>query len=208
MGDFSFSFRKPPQGFQQPQQKNKFEAAENQFNAIRGCGITPYSKVTIETLTQGQEPSAFEESPFALLLSLMGGTNEAGEPLSDDVWLFPPACIAEEGHYTYVITQFMRIAKGALPLENLADTLDTENAQATITFTLDGEPVEWTVAVEEGMIAPEVLSGLAQIAAAKADGGAKLAWSDLGEQRLLVFLNDSDLAEFAETTGMEWAFIE
>src|SRR4051812_31576522 len=151
MGDFSFSFRKNP-GQKTSQQVNKFEAAENQFNAIRGCGVTPHSKITIETLTKGQEPSAFEESPFALLLSLMGGTNDQGEPLSDDVWTFAPACIAEEGHYTYVLSQFMRIAKGALPLENLADTLDTENSQATITFTLDGEPVEWTVAVEEGMI--------------------------------------------------------
>jgi hypothetical protein len=207
MGDFSFSFRKNP-GQKPAQQVNKFEAAENQFNAIRGCGVTPYSKITIETLTTGQEPAAFEESPFALLLSLMGGANDQGEPISDDVWLFPPNCIAEEGHYTYVITNFMRIAKGALPLENLADTLDTENSQATITFTLDGEPVEWTVAVEEGMIDPQVLSGLAQIAAQRADGGAKFAWSDLGEQRLLVLLNDSDLADLAETTGMEWAFIE
>jgi hypothetical protein len=206
MGDFSFSFRKNP-GQKPPQQQNRFEAAENQFNAIRGCGVTPHSKITIETLTQGQEPTAFEESPFALLLSLMAGTNDQGEPLSDDIWMFPPACIAEEGHYTYVITNFMRIAKGALPLENVADTLDTENSQATITFTLDGEPVEWTVAVEEGMIDPQVLSGLAQIAAERGDG-AKFAWSDLGEQRLLVFLNDQDLAEFAETTGMEWALIE
>ena len=101
----------------------------------------------------------------------------------------------------------MRIAKGALPLENLADTLDTENSQATISFTVDGEAVEWTVAVEEGMIDPQVFSGLAQIAAAKGEG-AKLAWADLGEQRLAVFLNDQDLAELAETTGMEWAFIE
>lgn len=207
MGDFSFSFKKPPSGgFQQPQ-KNKFEAAENQFNAIRGCGVTPYPKVTLATLTAGQEPSAFEESPFALLLAIMGGTNEEGEPLSDDVWAFPLACIAEEGHYSYVIGQFMRIAKGALPLEELADSFDAENSQATITFTLDGEAAEWTVAVEEGMIDAGVLTGLAEIAAARGDG-ARFAWADIGEQRLLVFLNEQDLGELAETTGMEWAFIE
>jgi hypothetical protein len=207
MGDFSFSFRKPPSGFKQPQQNNKFEAAENQFNAIRGCGLNPYPKVTLDTLTKGQEPAAFEEAPFALMLSLMGGTNDKDEPRSDDVWCFPPACIAEEGHYSFVITQFMRIAKGALPLENLADTLDAENSQATITFTLDGEAVEWTVAVEGGMIDAQVLSGLAGIAAERGDG-AKFAWADLGEQRLLVFMNEQDLGELAETTGMEWGFIE
>jgi hypothetical protein len=207
MGDFSFSFKKPPQGFKQPQQKNKFEAAENQFNAIRGCGITPYPKVTLDSLTAGQDPAAFEQSPFALMLALMGGTNDQGEPLSDDVWCFAPNCIAEEGHYTYVVSQFMRIAKGALPIEELADSLDTENAQATIAFKLDGEPVEWTVAVEEGMIDGGVLSGLAQAAAAHGDG-AKFAWADLGEQRVLVFLNEQDLGELAETTGMEWGFIE
>src|SRR5437016_2483463 len=84
MGDFSFSFRKAP-GAKPAAEKNTFEAAENQFNAIRGCGISPYPKVTLETLIKGQEPAAFEQSPFALMLSLMGGANDQGEPLSDDV---------------------------------------------------------------------------------------------------------------------------
>src|ERR1051325_10159226 len=91
MGDFSFSFKKAP-GAKPPAAKNKFEAAENQFNAIRGCGVSPYPKVTLDTLTKGQEPGAFEEAPFALMLALMGGTNEKDEPRSDDVWCFPPAC--------------------------------------------------------------------------------------------------------------------
>jgi hypothetical protein len=207
MGDFSFSFKKPPGARPQPEQKNKFEAAENQFNAIRGCGLTPKPKVTLATLTNGQEPSAFEESPFSLMLALMGGADEKGEPFSDDVWSFPMKCIAEEGHYSYIISQFMRIAKSALPLEDLADTLDTENAQATITFNVDGQAAEWTVPVEEGMIDAAVLTGLAEIAASKGDG-ARFAYSDLGDQRLLVFLNEQDLNDLAETTGMEWAFIE
>jgi hypothetical protein len=207
MGDFSFSFRKPPGAKPQPEQKNPFDAAENQFNQVRGCGINPKPKVTPQTLTQGQEPSAFEESPFALMLALMGGASEDGEPYSDDVWCFPPACIAEEGHYTYVISQLMRIAKGALPLEDLADTFDAENSQATITFSIDGEAAEWTVAVVEGMIDSGVLTGLAELAAARGEG-AKLAWSDLGDQRLVVFLNEQELAELAQTTAMEWAWIE
>jgi hypothetical protein len=206
MGDFSFSFRKPPQGFKQPE-KSKFEAAENQFNQIRGCGITPLPKVTLQTLTQGQDPSAFENNPFSLMLALMGGSNDQGEPFSDDIWCLPLACIAEQGHYSYVISQLMRIAKGALPLEDLADTLDTENSQATITFNADGQPAEWTVAVEEGMIDASVLSGLAEIAAAHGDG-SRLAYSDLTDQRLIVFLNQQDLADLAETTSMEWALIE
>src|SRR5882724_6654144 len=99
----------------------------------------------------------------------------------------------------------MRVAKGTLPLEGLADTLDTENAQATVTFTLDGEPVEWTVAVEEGAVDASVLTGLAEIAAARGDG-ARLAWADVDGQRLVVFLNEQDLGELAEATGMEWGF--
>jgi hypothetical protein len=206
--DVSFSFRKPPGGGGGPNNKpNPFAAAEEQFNAIRGCGITPHPKVTLATLTEGQNPESFIVAPFVYMLSVMGGLNDEGGAFSDDVWLFNPQSIGDTGHYTFVISHLMRIAKGALPLEDVADAFDPENNAASITFTLEGEAVQWDVAVEDGMVAPEVLSGLAGIAAERGDG-ARLAWADVEGQRLVVFLNETDLADLASTTGMEWGFIE
>ncbi len=205
--DFSFSFKKPPSGFSQQPKANPFAQAEEQFNAIRGCGINPHPKVTCAQLCEGQDPASFEQAPFAYMLTLMGSLTEEGEALSDDVWLFNPQSIGDTGHYTWVISHFMRIAKGALPLEEVADAFDAENSAASITFTLDGEAAEWGVAVEDGMVADEVLSGLAAIAAERGDG-ARFAWADVDGQRLVVFMTEQDLADLAETTGMEWGFIE
>jgi|GEM_PF-2392363 hypothetical protein len=206
--DFSFSFKKPPSGyFKQQQQANPFAKAEEQFNAIRGCGVNTYPKITCAKLCEGQDPASFEQAPYVHMLTLMGSLNDQGEPVSDDVWLFNPQSIGEEGHYSWVISHFMRIAKGSLPLEDVSDTLDAENGTATITFTLDNEPVEWTVAVEDGLVADEVITGLAAIAAERGDG-ARFAWADVDGQRLVVFLNEQDLNDLIETTGMEWAYIE
>ena len=46
MGDFSFSFKKAP-GTKPPAQKNPFEAAENQFNAIRGIVLDAQGNVYV-----------------------------------------------------------------------------------------------------------------------------------------------------------------
>jgi hypothetical protein len=205
--DFSFSFKKPPSGSAQQPKANPFAQAEEQFNAIRGCGINPHPKVTCVQLCEGPDPASFEQAPFVYMLSLMGGLTEEGEAFSDDVWLFNPQSIGDTGHYTWVISHFMRIAKGALPLEEVADAFDAENSAASITFTLDGEAAEWGVALEDGMVAAEVLSGLAAIAAERGDG-ARFAWADVEGQRLVVFMTEQDLADLAETTGMEWGFIE
>lgn len=205
--DFSFSFKKPPKGFSQPPQTNPFAAAEEQFNAVRGCGITPHAKVTFTQLTEGQDPAAFDAAPHAHMLAVMGSTNAEGEPFSDDVWLLNPQGITAEGDYTAIVANIARIAKGAIPIEEVSDALDPDNNAAAIRFTLDGEAVEWPVAIDGNAVAPEALSGLASIAADRGDG-ARLAWSDYADQKLIVFLNESDLTELASTTGMEWAFIE
>jgi hypothetical protein len=202
--DISFSFRKPPSGGGPQAKPNAFAVAEEQFNAIRGCGITPHPKVTFTKLMEGQDPATFEGSPFVAMLCVMGGLTEDGGAFSDDVWLFDPRCIGETGHYSFVISHLMRVAKGALPLADLADALDPETGAASISFTLDGEAVQWDVAVEDGMVAGEVLAGIA----AERGDGARLAWADVGGQRLVVFLNEADLGELASTTGMEWGFIE
>ncbi|HYE62348.1 MAG TPA: hypothetical protein VD997_10150 [Phycisphaerales bacterium] len=205
--DFSFSFKKPPSG-SQAKKANPFEQAEEQFNAIRGCGVTPRPAVTFAQLTEGQDPAAFEGAPYAHMLCVMAGTGSDGEPFSDDVLLVNPQCISESGSYSALITSVMRLAKGALPFEDLADSYDGDNNVASITFTLDSEGQQWDVAVEDNGVAPEVWSNLATIAASRADSGERLAWCEVDGQRLMVFLSESDLSDLAQTTGMEWAAIE
>jgi len=203
--DFSFTFKNKLKPGSTP--KPAPSAAESQFNAIRGCGINPIPKVTLNILTAGQDAAAFDAQPFQFLLCLLAGFNEAGEPLSDDIYLLNHQGITAEGDYSANIAHLARITKGALPLEDLRDALDADNAQATVAFTLDGEAVEWTVPIAESTFDPTVLSGLAGIAAQRGDG-ARLGACALEGFSLIVFLTEHDLAELAETTCMQWTVIE
>lgn len=205
--DFSFSFKKPPKGSSQPPARNPFEAAEEQFNAIRGCGVTPRPRVTFAQLMDGQDPAAFEAAPFAAMLGVMAGADSAGEPMSDDVLIFNPQCITHEGAYTLALTQFVRLCKGAIPLENISDTFDAEHQVATISATLDAEPVELAVSCEDGAFAPDVLSFIAS-AAADRGSGSRLAWADHEGSKLVVFLTEQEVGELASATSMEWSIIQ
>ncbi len=205
--DFSFSFKKPPSGHAQPAKVNPFEGAEEQFNAIRGCGVTPRPKVTFAALVERQDPASFDAAPYAHMLAVMGGFDGSGEPLSDDVWLFDPTAFSEEGNYAQAISHLARLAKGALPLEEISDAHNEEQGAFIISATLDGEAVELAAAAEGGMVSGDVLSTLAAVAAERG-GGARFVWADYEGHKIVTFLNEEEAGDLMTTTGMEWSFIE
>lgn len=203
--DFSFSFKKKPQG-QPGQPAPKVNPAQEQFDQLRGCGINLRSKATLDALTRGTDPGAFEQAPFVQLLVLLGGMQESGEPWSDEVWLWPAGAVTQTGVLAWCVEQLMRLTRGALPLEGVQDAM--EGDALSLTFTLDGEQVQWDVACENGEPDPAVIAALAGFAAERGDS-ARLAFCDVeGAGRLLVFMTEPDVGELAETTGLDWAWVE
>lgn len=204
--DFSFTFRKKPEGG--GKQPAKTPASQEQFDRLRGCGINLRGHATIAQVVAGMDDALFEQTPFAHLLCLMGGTQENGDPWSDEVWLWPAGTITESGVLSACVAQVCRLCRGALPLEDVADAFDPESDQATLTFALDGEALELVHAVEHGDVDAGLLSALAGVAADRGDGARLASCGVDGVGNLLVFMTDAEIAELAETSGLEWTPVE
>jgi hypothetical protein len=203
MGDFSFSFRKKPEGA--PGGPPKPSAAEEQFNQLRGCGLNLDGHKTLKQVTAGQEAGAFEEAPYALLLALMGGTNEQGEPWSHDVWLYAPGEEMSLDDLAGIAINLSRLTKGAVAIEDVQAGANEENGAVQIVFTLDGEQASAEFDPAEVDPAGGIMSTLAALAAERGEG-ARLAFADVeGLGRLFVYLNEGEIGELSETTSVSFA---
>lgn len=203
--DFSFSFKKKPQGQPGPPAP-KVNPAQEQFDQLRGCGINLRGKAKLDALTAGAGAGAFEQAPFVQLLVLLGGVQESGEPWSDEVWLWPAGALTQTGVLTWCMEQLVRLTRGALPLEGVQDTM--EGDCLLLDFTLDGERVQWDVGCDNGEPDPTVLAALADSAEERGNG-ARLAFCDVeGVGRLLVFMTEPEVGELRGTTGLDWAWVD
>lgn len=201
--DFSFTFKKKPEGAG-AKQPPKESASAVQAQQLRGCGINLAGHATVESL--GVDDAACEASPFVALLCAFGAVAEDGSAVSDDVYMLDPAWFEAEGGLGFVAMQLSRICKGAMPIEEPASTL-SEDGIVAMSFVLDGEAAGWEVNLrdEESGGAMQILTGLATIAQERGDGAA-LAWTPVeGAGYLCVFMNDSDLNDLGQTTGLEWS---
>jgi hypothetical protein len=203
--DFSFTFKKKPEG--QGPKPPPVNHAQTQYDALRGCGINLRGHTKLSEVTKGADPAGFEDPPFVQLLCCMGGMNDQGQAWSEEVFLWPAGCVGESGVLTALVSRVAGLCRGALAVEEVEDTLNAESGLATVAFTLDGERVEWEVPVQEGEADPQLIAGLAGIAAERGEG-ARLACAEVeGVGRLLVFMTEPEIAELAETTGLAWAVV-
>lgn len=203
--DFSFSFKKKPEGM--GGQAPKESPAMAQFNLIRGCGLNLSGHLQLKDITSGVEASMFEAMPFAGVLALMGSPTEQGEPRSDDVWLYQPAEETTPDELAAIAFNLARLTKGALVLDELGAGVDEERGVIVVSFTLDGEQTGFELDPNEGGLSDNVTAIVAGMMEERGEG-AKLAFTDAeGMGRIFVFLPANEVAELAETTQLEWGYV-
>ncbi|MFA6044143.1 MAG: hypothetical protein WC718_04095, partial [Phycisphaerales bacterium] len=122
--DFSFSFKKKPEGMGGAAPKES--PAMAQFNLIRGCGINLSGHLQLKDIIAGVDEGMFESMPFAGVLGLMGSLSEEGEARSEDVWLYQPAEETTPEELAAIAFNLARLTKGALVLEELGAGVDEE----------------------------------------------------------------------------------
>lgn len=200
--DFSFSFKKKPEstGSKPP----PASPAQTQFDQLRACGINLRGHAQLAQVITGVSPDAFDDPPFAQLLASIGALREDGEPWSDDVFFLDPSWLADADALGAVVANLSRLAKGALPVEEIGVAFAEDNT-AALSFTLDGEAAQCGANLAEEPGAWALIGPLAQIASERGEG-AGFAMTPIGDAGFaLVFLNDAELAELAETTSLEWS---
>ncbi|MBI1191061.1 MAG: hypothetical protein GC200_10325 [Tepidisphaera sp.] len=204
--DFSFSFKKKPEGMggSQPKKENP---AETQFNLIRGCGLNLSGHTQLKDIVAGVDESLFESSPFAGVLALMGSPTEEGEPRSDDVWLYQAAEETSPDELAAIAFNLARLTKGTLALDEIGAGVDEERGVVIVSFTLDGEQSGFELDPNEGELVASTFAIVGGMMEERGDG-AKLAFTDAeGLGRIFVFLQPQELGELAETTQLEWGYV-
>jgi hypothetical protein len=160
---------------------------EKQLDTLSRCGITLRHNVTIEHLLASFDRKSYEEEPYVLLLTVMGGELEV-EPFeyaSDNIWHFDTECIEDHNDYVKIAQRLNDLAGDALPLTDIEDYVDIEEGEAWLSFILDNKKIRWAAKVEDDWVDPAILSRFAELLFER-KAGKRFTYLDLGGQDLLI----------------------
>jgi hypothetical protein len=147
------------------------------------------------------------ESPvdWVQLLCVLGSEVERGdfERISDDIWHFDAECIEDQGDYVTVITRFVTLAEGALPLADIRDQVDVEAGEAWVEFSLEGKRIHWDLKVSDDWVDPELYSQIQQLVATRASA-KRFFIAGLGQDSLISFGDDQLKQALSKLSGLKF----
>lgn len=197
--DFSFSYKKTPQGSGQPPTKGG--VGEGQYNQLRGCGITMRPPKGWWDVQRGHDPETYAARPFVRVLELMGAMNPDGEPWSDDVWFYKSPGTIDENEVTNIVTNVKRIMKDAFPLGDPVVSTDSDTNAIKVTIEVNCVEETWELD-PSGDVVAQALDKLGTAAAANGEG--RVATLDAEGGVLVTFMNETEVGELTNETRQEW----
>lgn len=198
--DFSFSYKKTPQGSGAAPQP-KTGVGEAQYNQLRGCGIAVKPPKGWWDVQRGHDPETYSTRPYVRVLELMGAMNPDGEPWSDDVWFYKTPAALDENEITTIITNVKRLMKDAFPLGDPMVMANADTGGFTVTIEVNCTEETWDIAGGEGTF-DSVLEKLG--AAARGAGEGRVATCPAFKGTLVIFLNDTEIGELTNDTRTNW----
>ena len=197
LGIFDFFRRSPAdQGGRSP------VPLETQLAELEAFGIRPREGLGVEDLLKLDARESYETRPYDTLLFVLGGTiaEAPWTRVSSDILHLDVECIEGPGSYVRIASELAEIARGALPLTDVADSFDDETA--TLAFSLDGEPYSIVAKIEDDWLDERVLERLAALAVPRGAGSA-FYLADLGDSQdtLLVWLSPSQAKSLGRLSG-------
>ena len=163
----------------------------------------------IEHLLESFSREDFEKKPFLRAVVALGGERERDnfDRFSDDIWHFDTECIEDNGDYIRIAERMRDLARGELPLANIADCVDVEKEQAWLEFDLDGRRIHWDLKFDNDSCDPKIFDQLAKLLAAP-KAARKLTYLDLGGQDFMVgCATPQELAALKARTGLAWKWM-
>ncbi len=148
----------------------KFKSSlENQIDVLKELDISFNESDTslLKHLTGHFSREQYEEDPYRLLISIAGtdllDINDNEIRLSDDILSFDTECVEEENIYTEVITRFIDITRGDLPLRNIDSKVDFEEETAYISFKYENDTTHWEVNFDDDWFDVSIFEKLAKL---------------------------------------------
>lgn len=183
---------------------------DQQAQTLAECGFSFATPFGPESLLGSFDRGAYEESPYWLMLAVMGGeceTSEEGRFLSDQIWHFDAECIEDHGDYAKIARRMSVLAGDDLPLEDIADFVDVEKGEAWLSFNLDGAPHQWDARVDDDWVDPKVFSKFAALLGQR-DGSRRYCYLNgppqtQGQDCLIACLTEAQARKVVESTGLE-----
>lgn len=131
------------------------------------------------------ERDQYEGAPYQLLLSVMGSQTPTSphELLSNDIWSLDTECVEGPGSYVAIARRLQLLAKGDLPLVEIADHF-TDDA-IWLTFRLAGKDYRWQAQVDEDWLDGQVLSAFGKLLV-KQGSSRRFTYSNTGGQDCLI----------------------
>ncbi|GJQ28855.1 MAG: hypothetical protein HBSAPP03_07390 [Phycisphaerae bacterium] len=198
--DFSFSYKKTPQGSGQPPPPQA-SPGEAQYQALKGCGLTLRPPKGWFDLCRGQNHEHFAKRPYARVLELMGGLNPDGEPWSDDVFFYKNPAAVDENELSTILTNVKRLMKDAFPLGDPMVSTNYETNALTATLDVNGSEETWEFD-PAGDVVSQAFDKLGAAAASHDQG--RVATLHVPTGTLVIYMNTTEVAELTDTTRLTW----
>lgn len=123
-----------------------------------------------------------------------------------NLWQFDMECIEDNGDYVALTKKFAKLCGGALDFKQLTDSVDIDEEEAQLKFSLDGKKYKWDLEVEDDWVDPAFLLKMAELLESK-KVGLRFTYLDLGGQDFVIgCASGTELKKLNSATGLnfEW----
>jgi hypothetical protein len=174
---------------------------------LANAGVRVRSGISQNDLLDSLEGTMDSRVDWIELLCVLGSDVERGqfERISDDIWHFDAECIEDDGAYVEVVSRFVILAKGALPLTDIRDHVDVVAGEAWVEFNLDGKKEHWDLEVSDDWVDPEMYSRLQKLVTQRG-AGKRFFIAGLGQDSLISFGDEQMRQTLSRLSGLkfEW----
>jgi len=172
---------------------------------LASLGIRMRPNISTEDLLYSLGGTMDSPVDLTTLLCVLGSEVERRDfqRVSDDIWHFDAECIEDHGAYIDVVTRFVILAKGSLPLTDIRDYVEVEAGKAWVEFTLEGKKEHWDLEVSDDWVDSNLYSRLQDLVTPRG-AGKRFFIVALGQDSLISFGDDQMRRALSRLTGLEF----
>lgn len=185
------------------------QTLEQMLDSLARLGFRLAPRRRLEDLTAEWAREQLEQEGYAMVMVALGGelidprTFETVGVLSHDMWHVDTACIEAAGDYVAIIERVLLLAGGDLILSDIGDAVDVLEGQASVSWTVEGRPQRFDLAVEGHDIDRRIFALLENELVA-AGSSKRIFGAVLGPDVVVVCVVESRMKALAELTGLDF----
>ena len=174
---------------------------EQQLETLAELGLELNDGITVDDLLYSWDRDEYENEPFDTILFMLGSEVERepwGRNICDKAWNFDVECIEGNGSYVAIVKNLCRVSGTPELITDIEDSVDIENGNAWLKYTIDGKQRYYTVVVDNDWADPETVGAVMDDI--ERDGKRFYA-KDNGQASIWFYLDESTADRLNQLTG-------